>query len=406
MKADILSIGHELLMGELTDSNAAWIATRLPRLGISLNQISIVGDDINRLVETLSLALSRSDIIITTGGLGPTQDDLTREAVAAVFQEIPKVQPEIVEQLERYFESRGQVMPQTNIKQAQLIPSAHFIPNKYGTAPGWWSEKNDKIIINLPGPPGEMKPLWLEQIEPDLKQKATGEITVTRTIKTLGMSEGRIDEILTEHFGQTNPYLGIYSKQDGIHLRIISRAPNESEALQLLKKMEESITSQLLEYIWGYDTDTPAESCGKLLTAQDLTVSLWDTCTGGMLADLLTQVSNHYEFFKGGFITTESDTNHFGLSESDYQNNRSISQQTATDMAESIRKEMMSDIGIGIIGETEPNESTTIQSANLYISIAGVGGTSEITTNVPARSITIKRRAANTSLIELAKLLR
>ena len=159
MKADILSIGHELLMGELTDSNAAWIATRLPRLGISLNQISIVGDDINRLVETLSLALSRSDIIITTGGLGPTQDDLTREAVAAVFQEIPKVQPEIVEQLERYFESRGQVMPQTNIKQAQLIPSAHFIPNKYGTAPGWWSEKNDKIIINLPGPPGEMKPL-------------------------------------------------------------------------------------------------------------------------------------------------------------------------------------------------------------------------------------------------------
>ena len=190
MKADILSIGHELLMGELTDSNAAWIATRLPRLGISLNQISIVGDDINRLVETLSLALSRSDIIITTGGLGPTQDDLTREAVAAVFQEIPKVQPEIVEQLERYFESRGQVMPQTNIKQAQLIPSAHFIPNKYGTAPGWWSEKNDKIIINLPGPPGEMKPLWLEQIEPDLKQKATGEITVTRTIKTLGMSEG------------------------------------------------------------------------------------------------------------------------------------------------------------------------------------------------------------------------
>ena len=159
----------------------------------------------------------------------------------------------------------------------------------------------------------------------------------------------------------------IRDRQDGIHLRIISRAPNESEALQLLKPMEESITSQLLEYIWGYDTDTPAESCGKLLTAQNLTVSLWDTCTGGMLSDLLTQVSNHYEFFKGGFITAESDTNHFGLSESDYQNNRSISQHTATDMAESIRKEMMSDIGIGIIGETEPNESTTIQLSLIHI---------------------------------------
>ena len=214
MKADILSIGHELLMGELTDSNAAWIATRLPRLGISLNQISIVGDDIHRLVETMSLALSRSDIVITTGGLGPTQDDLTREAVAQVLEEKPSVQVEIVKQLEEYFQSRGQVMPKTNIKQAQLIPSAQFIPNKYGTAPGWWSEKHGKTIINLPGPPGEMNPLWLEQIEPRLRQKTTGEITITRTIKTLGMSEGRIDEILTEHFGQINPYLGIYSKQD------------------------------------------------------------------------------------------------------------------------------------------------------------------------------------------------
>ena len=405
MKADILSIGHELLMGELTDSNAAWIATRLPRLGISLNQISIVGDDIHRLVETMSLALSRSDIVITTGGLGPTQDDLTREAVAQVLEEKPSVQVEIVKQLEEYFQSRGQVMPKTNIKQAQLIPSAQFIPNKYGTAPGWWSEKHGKTIINLPGPPGEMNPLWLEQIEPRLRQKTTGEITITRTIKTLGMSEGRIDEILTEHFGQINPYLGIYSKQDGIHLRIISKGDTEKEALDLLTPMEKSITPQLSEYIWGYDTDTPAQSCYQLLRQQNLTVSTWDACTGGMLSDLITQIPSHDVFYKGGLITGQADTEHLGLHDNNVPAYARINQQTATDMAKLIKKEMGSDLGIGIIGETEPSNNTTVQSANLHISIVGPNTISEIPINVPARRITIKRRAANTALIELAKLL-
>tara|TARA_A100001037_G_scaffold306707_1_gene354352 strand:+ start:15295 stop:16515 length:1221 start_codon:yes stop_codon:yes gene_type:complete len=405
MKADILSIGHELLMGELTDTNAAWIATKLPKLGISLNQISIVGDNINRLVETISLALSRSDLVVTTGGLGPTQDDLTREAVAAVLNETPSVQNDIVEQLTEYFASRGQVMPKTNIKQAHLIPSAEFIPNKYGTAPGWWSEKNGKIIINLPGPPGEMNPLWLEQVEPKLKQLTTGEITLTRTIKTLGMSEGRIDELLTKHFGQTNPYLGIYSKQDGIHLRMISKAQTEPEALEILHPMEESIKGQLKDYIWGFDDDTPSESCRKLLRDNNLTLSTWDGCTGGMLADLLTQMEGHNQVYKGGMVSTDSDIYHLGLSLSSDNKVTSISQSTANQMAKCIREEMDTDIGIGLISESEPTDNTTIRSAMLYISIATADTIFETSTTVPARRITIKRRAANTALIELAKLL-
>ena len=405
MKADILSIGHELLMGELTDTNAAWIATKLPKLGISLNQISIVGDNINRLVETISLALSRSDLVVTTGGLGPTQDDLTREAVAAVLNKTPSVQNDIVEQLTEYFASRGQVMPKTNIKQAHLIPSAEFIPNKYGTAPGWWSEKNGKIIINLPGPPGEMNPLWLEQVEPKLKQLTTGEITLTRTIKTLGMSEGRIDELLTKHFGQTNPYLGIYSKQDGIHLRMISKAQTEPEALEILHPMEESIKGQLKDYIWGFDDDTPSESCRKLLRDNNLTLSTWDGCTGGMLADLLTQMEGHNQVYKGGMVSTDSDIYHLGLSLSSDNKVTSISQSTANQMAKCIREEMDTDIGIGLISESEPTDNTTIRSAMLYISIATADTIFETSTTVPARRITIKRRAANTALIELAKLL-
>ncbi|MCI0899934.1 MAG: competence/damage-inducible protein A, partial [Chloroflexi bacterium] len=187
MKAEIMGIGTELLMGELTDTNSSWIASRLPALGIELQWVSIIGDDLLRLTEALKSGMERSDIIFTTGGLGPTQDDLTREAVAAAFEETPAVQQEVVDSLERYFAARGTPMPQHNIKQANLIPSARFIPNRNGTAPGWWAERDGKIIICLPGPPGENRSMWEEQVEPQLAELIEDEVTITRNIKTMGM---------------------------------------------------------------------------------------------------------------------------------------------------------------------------------------------------------------------------
>ena len=179
--------------------------------------------------------------MFTTGGLGPTQDDLTREAVAKAFGEAPVVQPEVVERLERYFEGRGMAMPAHNIKQAHLIPSAEFIPNPNGTAPGWWAEKDGKIIVSMPGPPAEMHPMWENQVAPRLREIVDDEVTVTRNVKTLGMSEAAIDEVMDEYFGQENPYLGIYSKADGIHLRIIARAASEGEARSMIQPMEAAI---------------------------------------------------------------------------------------------------------------------------------------------------------------------
>ncbi len=224
MQAEIFSIGTELLMGELTDTNSSWIAARLAPLGLQLHWVSIIGDDLARLSEAFSRGIARSDIIFTTGGLGPTQDDLTREAVAKSLGETPVVQQEVVEALERYFQDRGTAMPPHNVKQAYLIPSARFITNRNGTAPGWWVERNGKIVICMPGPPREMQAIWEEQVAPQLRLIAGDEVTVTRNIKTMGMSEGAVDEIVSEFFNRENPYLGIYSKADGIHLRIIARA--------------------------------------------------------------------------------------------------------------------------------------------------------------------------------------
>ena len=222
MKAEILSIGTELLMGELTDTNASWIASQLPPLGIQLQWVSIVGDDLEKLADAFSQGLRRSDIIFTTGGLGPTQDDLTREAVARALGETPTVQQEVIDNLERYFAGRGIEMPSHNIKQAHLIPSARFVRNRNGTAPGWWVENDGRIVVCMPGPPGEMQPIWHEEVAPLLKEMVDEEVTITRNIKTLGMSEAAIDEEISEFFGHENPYLGIYSKADGIHLRIIA----------------------------------------------------------------------------------------------------------------------------------------------------------------------------------------
>ena len=238
MKAEIFSIGTELLMGELADTNASFIASRLPPLGIQLQWVSQIGDNLEMLVEALTRGLGRSDIIFTTGGLGPTQDDLTREAIAGALGEEMVVQDDLVENLKSFFRNRGTDMPATNLKQATLIPSAQSVPNRHGTAPGWWAEKDGKIIVAMPGPPAEMNRIWDEEVVPRLRQRVRGEIILTRNIKTYGVSEGGIDEMVSEYLGKENPYLGIYSKADGIHLRIIARADDEESARGLIEPVE------------------------------------------------------------------------------------------------------------------------------------------------------------------------
>ena len=192
MNAEIICIGTELLMGELTDTNASWIAGRLPALGIELQWVGIVGDDLPKLTEAFRNGMERSDIIFTTGGLGPTQDDLTREAVAAALGETPEVQEPQLEELRQWFRNRGQDMPAHNVKQAYLIPSAQFVTNRNGTAPGWWAERDGKHIICMPGPPGENRAMWADEIDERLRSMIDTEVTITRNIKTLGLGEASL----------------------------------------------------------------------------------------------------------------------------------------------------------------------------------------------------------------------
>ena len=406
MKAEILSIGTELLMGELTDTNASWIASQLPPLGIQLQWVSIIGDDLEKLADAFSQGLRRSDIIFTTGGLGPTQDDLTREAVARALGETPTVQQEVVDNLERYFAGRGIEMPSHNIKQAHLIPSARFVRNRNGTAPGWWVENDGRIVVCMPGPPGEMQPIWHEEVAPLLKEMVDEEVTITRNIKTLGMSEAAIDEEISEFFGHENPYLGIYSKADGIHLRIIARARDEDAARDMIVPVEAAITDRLGPYIWGYDAETPEQAAGQALTDAGLTLATMESCSGGFLANSITDIPGSTGYFRGGIVAMTSEmlvAN--GVPNHVLDKYGTASEETAVAMAYAAKDGLGADYGVAITGVIGPEPEENQPPGQVYVAIAGRESTRKLQFRTPPRRIVIKRRVANTALTELRKLI-
>src|SRR3990170_297448 len=185
MKAEIISIGTEILLGEILDTNTQYLASRLPALGIDLYYTSVVGDSPERLAEVLKRAWGRSDLILTSGGLGPTEDDVTRETIAGLLGEEMTVDPEMEQRLRDFFAGRGIKMPERNVKQAALIPSARAIPNPRGTAPGWWVERDGRIIVAMPGPPTELHRMWEEEGAPELERRHPGTVLVARTLKTV-----------------------------------------------------------------------------------------------------------------------------------------------------------------------------------------------------------------------------
>ena len=412
MKAEIVSIGTELLMGELTDTNASFIASRLPPLGIELQWVSQVGDNLDMLSETFTRGLGRSDVIFTTGGLGPTQDDLTREAIAKAVDEEMTVEDDLLEDLKGYFRGRGMDMPATNIKQATLIPSARSILNRRGTAPGWWVEKDGKLIVSMPGPPAEMQGIWAEEVVPRLRQVVRGEVILTRNIKTTGLSEGGLDEMVSQYLGKENPYLGIYAKSDGIHLRIIARASDEASARGLIQPVEDGLVSIVGSYIWGYDDETPEQALGLLLKERHLTFATMESCTGGLLASSITDVPGSSDYFMGGLVLYGNDLAIAdGVLAEVIERHGIASQESAEAMAQAARQQFGADIGIGVTGVINPDEAgnrpvtPSEPWGTVYIAIALGESVKHFPGRLPPRRTTIRRRGASTALIELRRLL-
>src|SRR5436305_2671956 len=229
MRAEIISCGTELLLRHITDTNATYLAQSLASLGIDLYFVAQVGDNQGRIVETLRRAWERSELIIMTGGLGPTEDDLARESISALLGETMQVDPRLEEELRRIFAVRHAYMPERNIKQATLIPSAQALPNPRGTAPGWWVENDGRIIVAMPGVPREMYRMWEEEVIPRLRPY-TGGLIFTRILRVSGLGESSVEERLVWLLHSNNPTIATYAKADAIDVRITAKADSSEAA--------------------------------------------------------------------------------------------------------------------------------------------------------------------------------
>jgi nicotinamide-nucleotide amidase len=406
MKAEIISIGTELLLGDITNTNSAYLASQLPLLGLDLNFISTVGDNQNRLIETLKQAWERSDIIITTGGLGPTQDDITREAIAEFLGEKLSVDYSLAQKFEELFRYFKREMPPSNIRQATVIPSAEIVPNPRGTAPGWWVENDNRIIITMPGPPREMEAMWTKEIMPRLQQRSTGAIIISKTLKTFGPTEAEIDERASRFLPSTNPTLATYAKIDGVYLRITAKARSENEAQKLINQREDDIRAILEEYIWGVDSESLESIVGNLLSSKKLTLASMESYTGGSLANIITNVPGSSKYFAGGLVAyNESSRAAFGLDPQCISQYGTVSAETCESMATMAREKLGTSIGVGLTGVMGPAEIEGQSIGTIFVSLDDGQRRQTFAKNYPGNRLQIKQRAVTAALFELRRIL-
>ncbi|HUS14516.1 MAG TPA: CinA family nicotinamide mononucleotide deamidase-related protein, partial [Chloroflexia bacterium] len=289
MNAEIVSVGTELLLGQITDTNATFLTRELAALGINCYWVSQVGDNLGRLREVLARALDRSDLTVVSGGLGPTEDDLTREAIAAVLGEEMIVQPALEAELRAFFAGRGTTMPPGNVKQATCIASGRILHNPVGTAPGWWVERDGHILVAMPGVPHEMIRMWTHEIAPHLAGGGGGRI-VSRTLKVLGIGESAAEAQVQDLLHGDNPTLATYAKNDGVHLRLTARAADEPTARGMLDPLETAVRARLSDAVWGADEATLEDVVCGLLAAQGLNLVVIEIggASGGQIARLLS----------------------------------------------------------------------------------------------------------------------
>src|SRR5436189_1267308 len=277
-KAEILSIGRELLLGQIVDTNANYLAGRLALLGIDCLHMQTVGDNLGRAKQAFERALARSDLVVATGGLGPTEDDLTREAIASALGETPSVDPALEAELVAWFAGRGLVMPERNRKQAWLIPSARALPNPNGTAPGWDVRKGDKRIVAMPGVPREMTYMWEHHVEPTL---AAGAVLRSRTLKLLGIGESLAEEALGELVRSTAPTVVTKAKNDGVHVRITDKDADAATMDGRIAGMEALVRERLGRYVWGADDETLGAVIGHGLSQRGWQLATAESLSGG-----------------------------------------------------------------------------------------------------------------------------
>ncbi|MHC4678832.1 MAG: competence/damage-inducible protein A [Planctomycetota bacterium] len=401
MKASIVSIGNELLSGETVNTNAAHLSAELLAIGIPVVSTYAIGDEIDSIVRAFERACTDADIVIATGGLGPTDDDLTRQALAKFLGVELQLRDELLEKIQRFFAGRALSMPERNRIQAYIPAGARALAN-IGTAPGLVAESKGKIFFALPGVPMEMKRMFAESVAPELKRLAGGQAVVVRKLRCFGAGESTIAEMLGDMMQRgRDPLINCTVTSGVITLHIVASAPNEQQADRMAQKDEESLRGTLGELIFGEADQTLAQVVGDELIRQGKTVALAESCTAGLLAKLLTDIPGASEYFTHGWITysDEAKTDELGVPALLIEQYGAVSEQVAESMAQGARKKACTDFAIGITGIAGPGGGSEQKPVGLvYISVdSGTGGETRCCLFTHDRGFT-RLRAAQTAL--------
>lgn len=405
MQADIICVGNELLTGLIENSNAGFLARRLWKAGIPVREAAVVADEKSAIKEAMERALRESDLLILTGGLGPTEDDLTREAVAAILNLPLELNKDWLITLEEFFMKRGIKMPEGNKKQAMVIKGSRMLPNSRGTAPGAIVEWEGRLIVMLPGPPPELQEMFDRDILPHLLTLNSGELKKVKTLKCMGLGESMLEEKIKELGKWEYPALSYIARGYEVDLQI-KGSGNPDTADLMIDQAEERIRSVLGEYIFGSDDETLAGVVARLISSRGLTLALAESCSGGLLSDIITDVPGSSLFYLGGVVaySGRAKKNLLKVRPDTLREHGEVSEETALEMAVGVRELFKSDYGLSITGIAGPDSDQSESEVGLvFIAVSGSEGSKCRKLQLGGGRRGIKERSAQIALDMLRK---
>lgn len=358
MIVELISVGTEILLGNIVNTNAAYLSEKCAALGLSCYYQDVVGDNEERLCETIKTALSRADILLLSGGLGPTQDDLTKEAAARVMGKSLYLHEESKAAIQAFFEQRGLEITDNNWKQAMMPEGCIVVDNPNGTAPGVIMAENGKHVILMPGPPNEMIPMFETSIIPYLSKLQSG-VIFSQTVKVCGIGESKVETLVKDLIeGQTNPTIATYAKTGEVHLRVTARAEDEKGARKLVKPVVKDLKARFGGHIYTTDDEVTLEKAiVDLLLANKLTISTVESCTGGLLAARLINVPGVSEVFKSGYITYSNKAKRrlLGIKKNTLLKHGAVSKEIAKEMVKGAALISKADVAVSVTGIAGPD---------------------------------------------------
>lgn len=403
MQAETIAVGSELLGPQRLDTNSLYLTDQLNHLGIEVRQKTIVGDDEQQIMAAVEGAMSRSAVVIVMGGLGPTADNVTREATARLFRRRLVPNHELAEAIERRFHDRGLRMPEINLRQAMLIEGAEMLPNPAGTAPGQWLEVSGRTLILLPGVPSEMHAIFEHHCRARLEKMAPGCVLVTRVLKIAGLFESQVDELAAPIYRRfENPKTTILASPGEIQLHLRALGSGETKARAALDELTRQLELALGSAIFSQDGRTMEEVVGTFLTLKGRTVAVAESCTGGLLAERFTRVPGSSRYFLGGVIAYHNEVKRRFLDVPDtvLRTQGAVSAETAGIMAESVRRQFTADFGLSVTGIAGPEGGTPQKPVGLvYLALAEAGEPAQVVEKrYPGARDRIRLQASQTAL--------